>query len=62
MGQKGHIIDQTGLKMYEERQKMQFSDLKYLFFGGIFLSGIGGYLEKKSANQFLTGSLMAIHL
>ena len=42
MDQKGHIIDQKGLKMYEKRQKMEFSDLKYLFFSGIFLSGIGG--------------------
>ena len=43
MDQKGHIIDQKGLKMYENRQKMEFSDLKYLLFSGIFLSGIGGY-------------------
>ena len=38
MDQKGHKIDQKGLKMYEKRQKMEFSDLKYLLF-----SGIGGY-------------------
>ena len=43
MGQKGHIIDQKGLKMYEKRQKMEFADLKYLLFSGIFLSGIGAY-------------------
>ena len=43
MDQIGHIIDQKGLKMYEKRQKMEFSDLKYLLFNGIFLSGIGGY-------------------
>ena len=42
MDQKGHIIDQKGLKMYEKRQKMEFSDLKYLLFSRIFLSGIGG--------------------
>ena len=42
MDQKGHIIDQKGLKMYEKRQKIEFSDLKNLIFGGIFLSGIGG--------------------
>ena len=42
MDHKGHIIDQKGLKMYEKRQKMEFSDLKYLFFSGIFLCGIGG--------------------
>ena len=43
MDQKGHITDQKGIKMYEKRQKMKFSDLKYLPFRGIFLSGIGGY-------------------
>ena len=43
MDQKGHIIDQKGLKMYEKRRKMKFSDLKYLLFSGIFLSRIGGY-------------------
>ena len=43
MDQKGQIIDQKGLKLYEKRQKMKFSDLKYLFFSGIFLSGIGGH-------------------
>ena len=42
MDQKGHIIDQKGLKMYEKRQKMEFLDLKYLLFRGIFLSGFGG--------------------
>ena len=39
-GPKGHVIDQKGLKMYEKRQKVEFSDLKYLLLGGIFLSGI----------------------
>ena len=43
MGQKGHIIDQKGLKMHEKRQKIEFLDLKNLLFSGIFLSGIGGY-------------------
>ena len=43
MDQKGHITDKKGIKMYEKRQKMEFSDLKYLLFSGIFLSGIGGY-------------------
>ena len=43
MDQKGHMIDQKGLKMYEKGQKMEFLDLKYLLFSGIFLSGIGGY-------------------
>ena len=43
MDQKGHIIDQKGLKMYEKRQKMEFLDLKYLLFSGIFLSRNGGY-------------------
>ena len=44
MDQKGHIIDQKGLKMYEKKkQKMEVLDLKYLLFSRIFLSGIGGY-------------------
>ena len=38
MDQKGHLIDQKGLKMYEQRQKMEFLDLIHLL-----LSGIGGY-------------------
>ena len=43
MDQKGDKIDQKGLKMYEKKQKkMEFLDLKYLLFSGIFLSGIGG--------------------
>ena len=42
MDQKGHIKDQKGLKMYEKRQKIEFSDLRNLLFSGIFLSGIGG--------------------
>ena len=43
MGQKGQIMDQKGLKMHEKRQKIELSNLKYLHFSGIFLSGIGGY-------------------
>ena len=43
MGQKGHIMVQKGLKMHKKRQKIEFLDLKYLLFSGIFLSGIGGY-------------------
>ena len=43
MDQQGHRIDQKGLKMYEKRQKIEFSGLKNLLFSGIFLSGIGGY-------------------
>ena len=35
MGQKGHIMDQRGLKMHEKRQKIEFSNLKYLLFSGI---------------------------
>ena len=38
MDQKGYITYQKGLKVYEKRLKMEFLDLKYLFF-----SGIGGY-------------------
>ena len=29
--------------MYEKDKKMEFFDLKYMLFSGIFLSGIGGY-------------------
>ena len=43
MDQKGHIIDQKGLKMYENKQKREFSTKKKLFFSEIFLSRIGGY-------------------
>ena len=28
MDQKGHIMDQKGLKMYEKRQKIELLDLK----------------------------------
>ena len=49
--------------MYEKRQKMDFSDLRYLLFSGIFLRGIGGYpplpLNGKSyCPKTLSGSLM----
>ena len=44
MDQKGHMIDQKGLKMYKKKsQKIGVLDLKYLLFSKIFLSGIGGY-------------------
>ena len=42
MDQKGQKIDLKGLKMYENRQKIEFLDLKNLLFSGIFLSGMGG--------------------
>ena len=42
MNQKGHIIYQNGLNMYEKRQKMEFLDLKYLLFNGISLTELGG--------------------
>ena len=43
MGQKGHIMVQKGLYMHEKKvKKIEFSDLKTMFFSGIFLSGIGG--------------------
>ena len=42
MGQKGHVMDLKVLKVCEKRQEMDFLDLKYLLFRGIFLSGIGG--------------------
>ena len=43
MDQKGHIIDQKVLNMYQKWHKMEFLDLKYLLFSGIFLSRMGGY-------------------
>ena len=43
MDQRGHITDQKGFKIYQKRQKMELSDLKYLLISGIFLSGIGRY-------------------
>ena len=62
MGQKGHIMDQQGLKMHEKRQKIEFSNLKYLLFSGIFLSGIGGYpppplTENHPAQKTLSGKV-----
>ena len=51
MRQKGHEIDQKGLKKKYEKGHLQ--DLKYLLFSGIFISGIGGYpplpLSRKSS-------------
>ena len=57
MDQKGHIIDQKGLKMYEKRQKIEFLDLKNLLFSGIFLSGIGGYPPPLTDNHCAQKSL-----
>ena len=42
MGQKGHIIDQKGLKMHEKKQKIEFLDLKYLFLAEFSLAELGG--------------------
>ena len=36
-------MGKKGLKMHEKRQKIEFWDLKNLFFSGIFLSRIGRY-------------------
>ena len=32
MGQKGYIMAQAGLKKHEKRQKIEFLDLRNLFF------------------------------
>ena len=42
MDQKGHIIDQKGLKMYEKRQKIEFSltESPLSFSGIFFLKGL----------------------
>ena len=50
MDQKDHIIDQKGLKMYENRQKIEFSDLKNLLFSGIF-----------GVDEFLVVSMMLLN-
>ena len=43
MGQKGHLMDQKGLKMLEKRQKMEFSDQKKTCFLAEFsLAELGG--------------------
>ena len=55
MGQKDHIMVQKGLKMYEKRQRMEFSDLKYLLF-----SGIGGYPAPPLKGQNLLGSFRKV--
>ena len=39
----GKLSKTAGLNMYEKSQEMEFSDLTYLLFSRIFLSGIGGY-------------------
>ena len=61
MGQKGHIMVQKGLKMHEKRQKIEFSNLKYLLFSGIFLSGIGypppPLTENHPAQKTLSGKV-----
>ena len=57
MGQKGHIMVQKGLKMHEKRQKIEISNLKYLLFSGIFLSGIGGYPPPLTDNHCAQKSL-----
>ena len=42
MDQKGHIIDQKGLKMYEKRQKIEFFDLTNLLLAEFSLADLGG--------------------
>ena len=41
MGQKGHIMNQKGLKMHEKRQKIEFLDLKNLL-AKFSLAELGG--------------------
>ena len=53
--------DQEGLKMHEKGKKIEFLDLKYQLFSGIFLSGIGGYRPpplngKSSCSKTLCGN------
>ena len=43
MDQRGNIIDQKGLKMYEKRPKNRVFGPNKPVFSGIFLSGFGGY-------------------
>ena len=52
-------MDQKGVKMHEKKtnKKMEVSDLKYLLFGGIFLSGIGGYPPPLTDNHYAQKSL-----
>ena len=51
MGQKGHIMVQKGLKVHKKRQKIEFLDLKYLLFSGIFPSGFGVVLPPPLADN-----------
>ena len=55
MAQKGHIMAQKGLKMHEKKQKIEFSNLKYLLFSGMFLSGIWGYQYSNIPDTFSRG-------
>ena len=41
--------------MHEKRQKIEFSNLKYLLFSGMFLSGIGGYQIFKYSRYIFKG-------
>ena len=42
MGQKGHIMGQKGLKMHENRQKMEFSGPNTCFLAEFSLAELGG--------------------
>ena len=42
LDQKGHMMDQKGLKLYEKKQKIEFLDLKYLFLAEFSHRTFGG--------------------
>ena len=42
LDQKGHMMDQKGLKLYEKKQKIEFLDLKYLLFIQLSIADLGG--------------------
>ena len=57
MSQKGYLMDQKRAKNAWEKAKKEFSNLKYLLFSGIFLSGMGGYPPPLTENHCAQKSL-----
>ena len=54
-GPKGPYNGPKRAKNAWKRQKIEFSNLKYLLFSGMFLSGIGGYQIFKYSRYIFKG-------
>ena len=57
MDPKDHIIDQKGLNMYENKQKMEFSDWKTCFLAEFSLAELGGTPPPLTENHCAQKSL-----